>query len=548
MSASTTRCFSTTRSARLGMPPPESIPDAQAVAAQGLTEWTFPGTDIKIVKITEGEHAGQFLFSSETVRRARQLLRPGAEFARTSRLRRRGGHASGLARTADARTLGKAHLGPAAGCVHTDPGRAALEVGRQHPVDPARRRRHLAAVAGRAKVGPPVPKARIGMAGGRAAGDAPGDHADRRARHLAHRCDRAARPADAGARGHPDHPALRPDRLVGRRRDRRHRQPGGPFVRRQPPRARRGADPSLLPHPEHYRRLDGHSLCGGAARLEHHPDHRRPRRRRSRRGPGDPADAREHRRRLRAVRRQAGAGRGVLQLRQHDGHGRGDRAALDPAARSRPHGDHRAECRLRADADRQLHPPRHEPVPVQARPPLRDHARPAPLRRGEDQEAADPAQQGLARSRPRPLRRVRQFGLSSWTCSPSSSRPIGTNSWRSRRISTFGSSRSSANSGTGFAFPSQTVYLTRDHGIDTARGTATEAEVQQWREENRLPFPEYDFAERAEMAGTMPFPPEGSPDFRPAPPRAADTPGMPNRPKSRWQGLFRHRKESAPAP
>jgi MscS family membrane protein len=103
-------------------------------------------------------------------------------------------------------------------------------------------------------------------------------------------------------------------------------------------------------------------------------------------------------------------------------------------------------------------------------------------------------------------------------------------------------------SGTGFAFPSQTVYLTRDHGIDTARGSATEAEVQQWREENRLPFPEYDFAERAEMTGTMPFPPEGSPDFRPALPRAADTPPMPNRPKGRWQDLFRHRKEAAPAP
>ena len=64
--------------AKLGMPPLESIPDAQAVAAQGLTEWTFPGTDIKIVKIAEGEHAGQFLFSAESVRRARQLLRPGA--------------------------------------------------------------------------------------------------------------------------------------------------------------------------------------------------------------------------------------------------------------------------------------------------------------------------------------------------------------------------------------------------------------------------------------------------------------------------------------
>ena len=73
-------------------------------------------------------------------------------------------------------------------------------------------------------------------------------------------------------------------------------------------------------------------------------------------------------------------------------------------------------------------------------------------------------------------------------------------------------------SGTSFAFPSQTVYMTRDPGVDLARGAQAEAEVRQWREEQRLPFPEYDFAEQAEMAGTMPFPPEGSPDYRPAPP------------------------------
>ena len=73
-------------------------------------------------------------------------------------------------------------------------------------------------------------------------------------------------------------------------------------------------------------------------------------------------------------------------------------------------------------------------------------------------------------------------------------------------------------SGTSFAFPSQTLYMTRDPGVDLARGAQAEAEVRQWREEKRLPFPEYDFAEQAEMAGTMPFPPEGSPDYRPAPP------------------------------
>ena len=56
-----------------------------------------------------------------------------------------------------------------------------------------------------------------------------------------------------------------------------------------------------------------------------------------------------------------------------------------------------------------------------------------------------------------------------------------------------------------------------------ARG-GKRGEVRQWREEKRLPFPDYDFAERAEMADTLPFPPEDSPDYRPSPPRPADEP------------------------
>ncbi len=102
-------------------------------------------------------------------------------------------------------------------------------------------------------------------------------------------------------------------------------------------------------------------------------------------------------------------------------------------------------------------------------------------------------------------------------------------------------------SGTGFAFPSRTVYFTRDGGIDTARGAATEAEVQQWRDEKRLPFPEYDFAERAEMSGTMPFPSEGSPDYRPAPPASQVPPrATVDHQRRSWSNLFSRRKETAP--
>lgn len=69
--------------------------------------------------------------------------------------------------------------------------------------------------------------------------------------------------------------------------------------------------------------------------------------------------------------------------------------------------------------------------------------------------------------------------------------------------------------GTSFAFPSQTLYVARDRGIDVQRGQATEAEVARWREEKRLPFPNFDYAERAEMADTLPFPSPDSPDYLP---------------------------------
>ena len=99
--------------------------------------------------------------------------------------------------------------------------------------------------------------------------------------------------------------------------------------------------------------------------------------------------------------------------------------------------------------------------------------------------------------------------------------------------------------GTSFAFPSQTVYFTRDAGVDAGRGEATEAEVRQWREEKRLPFPDFDFAERVEMEDTMPFPSEGSPDYRPTPPRRPDGQAVASRETRRrgWPALLRRGKE-----
>lgn len=65
-------------------------------------------------------------------------------------------------------------------------------------------------------------------------------------------------------------------------------------------------------------------------------------------------------------------------------------------------------------------------------------------------------------------------------------------------------------SGTGFAFPSQTLYLGRDGGLDPQKTLAAEAKVQAWRQENTLPFPEFSDAMRMEMEGTVDYPPRGS--------------------------------------
>ncbi len=67
-----------------------------------------------------------------------------------------------------------------------------------------------------------------------------------------------------------------------------------------------------------------------------------------------------------------------------------------------------------------------------------------------------------------------------------------------------------AASGSGFAFPSQTTYYARDHGIDAERRRAAETEVDQWRQAERLPFPEFDPAVRTEMEDKLDYPPKGA--------------------------------------
>jgi MscS family membrane protein len=57
------------------MPRPEwdEIPDADAVTEQKLTRWRLPGTEIMLTPITEGPRAGDWLFTAETVERSAEF-------------------------------------------------------------------------------------------------------------------------------------------------------------------------------------------------------------------------------------------------------------------------------------------------------------------------------------------------------------------------------------------------------------------------------------------------------------------------------------------
>ena len=61
-------------------------------------------------------------------------------------------------------------------------------------------------------------------------------------------------------------------------------------------------------------------------------------------------------------------------------------------------------------------------------------------------------------------------------------------------------------SGSSFAFPSQTVYFSRDSGIDKEKATAAEQQVQQWRDQHQLPFPDFAPADKSAFRGSIVYP------------------------------------------
>ncbi len=65
-------------------------------------------------------------------------------------------------------------------------------------------------------------------------------------------------------------------------------------------------------------------------------------------------------------------------------------------------------------------------------------------------------------------------------------------------------------SGSGFAFPSQMTYVARDRGLDAAKSQEAMAQVREWRDQGKLPFPDFSPETLAEINNTLDYPPPDS--------------------------------------
>jgi MscS family membrane protein len=64
--------------------------------------------------------------------------------------------------------------------------------------------------------------------------------------------------------------------------------------------------------------------------------------------------------------------------------------------------------------------------------------------------------------------------------------------------------------GSGFAFPSQTLYIAKGGGLDEEKSRKAADTVGRWRAEGELPFPDHRPVRVSQLEGTLDFPPEGS--------------------------------------
>jgi len=66
--------------------------------------------------------------------------------------------------------------------------------------------------------------------------------------------------------------------------------------------------------------------------------------------------------------------------------------------------------------------------------------------------------------------------------------------------------------GSGFAFPSHTIYMGRDNGLDEETGKKAIEQVEAWRRSGQLPFPNPSSEQLESINDTLDYPPRGSPE------------------------------------
>jgi len=64
--------------------------------------------------------------------------------------------------------------------------------------------------------------------------------------------------------------------------------------------------------------------------------------------------------------------------------------------------------------------------------------------------------------------------------------------------------------GTAIAVPSQTLYFSRDSGLDKEKAAAAEQQVKHWRDQHQLPFPDFAPADMSTFRDTITYPPPDS--------------------------------------
>jgi MscS family membrane protein len=65
-------------------------------------------------------------------------------------------------------------------------------------------------------------------------------------------------------------------------------------------------------------------------------------------------------------------------------------------------------------------------------------------------------------------------------------------------------------SGTGFAYPTRTLYVARERGLDPRQVEKVEGQVHAWRDGQQLPFPDFSSSERQAIRGSIEYPEAGS--------------------------------------